>query len=44
MLLLAYLLRGSEKALAAQMHHAESREIPVTVGRLWAKCGHGPAM
>ena len=35
------LIRGSKLASPAKRDHSRSLELPVTVGRLWARCGHG---
>ncbi len=33
--------RSRNRPLAAERHHWSSRQLSVTVGKLWAKCGHG---
>ncbi len=39
--LLGSLVRGPKLASPAKTHHGRSLELSVTVGRLWARCGHG---
>jgi len=35
------LFMGSQSRLAAITHHCSSRELSVTVGKVWARCGRG---
>ena len=41
LVLVRNMVAGLREALPAYIHHARSQEICVTVGKLWARCGHG---
>jgi len=41
--LIRHLVGQSKTRLPPQTHHPRSPEITVTVGKLWARCGHGTA-